>query len=778
MPAGMSFFEMHGSARLDHIGVYENGYQNANGRSYGQNGDVFDDDDFDNSHVTRPRTGGRTNTEYQRRSPRNGGSSRVVEEGYLSPSKFEEPYLSQRQKVPLPTRNRPQRISPTLYNNQSNIRENNAGSRSIFDTANSINFGANAGYIQTESNADQDIAPNSRQPASTREPPEQSPFSNMNTLRDDLPDNELNFFDNANRADDWGEPWGDIRTEQPTRQGSSNRRPTEQRNRHNDFGDSIDNRGGRTAPASSNHYNSRNDTGSNAIPLSEQTSGYRSANTGARNKDGDKRVRREKYMPVMPNDTELFDDVYGIDPGDQIEMIATKVEINGGDGKGEKRKIDNFDQMGLSPEILKNLYLKKINSPLPIQKYVIPLVLKQQHYPIIGNAETGSGKTIAFLVPIIHTIQQFKKGENHRGGHPYALIIEPTRELAFQLNIDARAYATNTGVSVEVIYGDMPWHESVQLMRRGCDILVATLGRLTHFIREGIVSLDNLRYLVLDEADKLLKKDNVEAIDYIKKLPTIKEHRTLLFSATYDEDLQQFLSESNLIDQKAYFVRVGNVNCVAKTIDQRFIEVHHYDKLEVLFKLLRDAESTEKVVCHSIVDGGDEFTYKPKKAIVFVNLKRASDNVAIELAKEGFNVTSLNADRSAQQRSDAINKFQRGMYDVLVATDVAARGLNIPKVDHVINYDLPRRDNLMQYNHRIGRTGRAGNVGHATSFFDSNGLDVNSDVPNIMYYVECLRQVNQTVPEFMVKIARQQGLLEFEMEQMGLRNNRSTDWDR
>ncbi|KAI1720872.1 DEAD/DEAH box helicase domain-containing protein [Ditylenchus destructor] len=794
MPAGMSFFEKHGSAsaRLDHIGVYENGYQNANGRSYGQSGDVFDDEAFENSHVTRPRTAGRTNTEYQRRSPVNAGNSRVVEEGDLSQSEFEEPYLSQRQKVPLPTRNRPQRISPTSYNNQ----EINASSRSIFDTASGRNFGTNAGYSQTgtsyarsagtnfkptpwdfDGNADQDIAPNTRQRAPTREPPKQSPLSNMNSLRDGLPDSEPNIFDNANGADDWGEPWEDIRPEQPTRQGSSNRRPTEQRVQHNDFGDNVDNRGGfRTATvASSNPYYSRNATGSNAIPLSEQTSGYRSAN-GARNRDGDKKVRREKFMPVMPSETELFDDVYGIKPGDQIEKISSEVAINGGDGKGDKVKINNFDQMGLSPEILKNLYLKKIKSPMPIQKYVIPLVLKNQHYPIIGNAETGSGKTIAFLVPIIHTIQQMKR-ENSRVGHPYALIIEPTRELANQLNIDARTYSINTGVKVELLIGETPMRESIQNMEKGCDILVATLGRLRDFIERRYVSLDNLRYLVLDEADRLLKGDNVETIEYIKNLSTIKEHRTLLFSATYDEDLQLFLSESNLIDQEAYFISVGNVNCVAKTIDQRFIEVHRHDKPEMLLRLLRDAESTEKVACQSLIDGEDEFTYKPEKAIVFVNQKRASDMVAMELAQRGFNVISLNADRTAQQRWDAINKFQRGMYDVLVATDVAARGLNIPKVDHVINFDLPRKDNLMQYNHRIGRTGRAGNVGHATSFFDSNGLDVNSDVPNIKHYVECLRQVNQTVPEFMAEIARQQGLQDFEMEQMGLRN-RSTDWDR
>ncbi|KAI1720870.1 DEAD/DEAH box helicase domain-containing protein [Ditylenchus destructor] len=138
------------------------------------------------------------------------------------------------------------------------------------------------------------------------------------------------------------------------------------------------------------------------------------------------------------------------------------------------------------------------------------------------------------------------------------------------------------------------------------------------------VSLDNLRYLVLDEADRLLKGDNVETIEYIKNLSTIKEHRTLLFSATYDEDLQLFLSESNLIDQEAYFISVGNVNCVAKTIDQRFIEVHRHDKPEMLLRLLRDAESTEKVACQSLIDGEDEFTYKPEKAIVFVNQKRAS----------------------------------------------------------------------------------------------------------------------------------------------------------
>uniref|UniRef100_A0A915CWI4 RNA helicase n=1 Tax=Ditylenchus dipsaci TaxID=166011 RepID=A0A915CWI4_9BILA len=444
------------------------------------------------------------------------------------------------------------------------------------------------------------------------------------------------------------------------------------------------------------------------------------------------REKREKFKPSVQNVTELFDERMHIQKGDRFDEVYgldkdfDDVQVTGGDDT--KPRIESFDQCNFSPQILKNLKILKFSKPTPIQKYVIPLVQRKTN-SIMGNAETGSGKTAAFMLPIINEIQRRKDdmGFSSKGGLPYCLVLEPTRDLAEQVNRDTKAFACQTGVVVTVTYGETNVHEAKREIERGCDILVMTIGRLHHFLEDGIIKLTQMHYLILDETDKLLKSQfETVIVNKIIKSPDLKpDYRTFMFSATIDEDVQRFISKI--------------------TINQKFIKVGKYDKEDFLLEILRDSESTIK---REVPGDGEKFEYIPERTVVFVAHKRQSDRVAISLAREGFNVISLNSDRTAKQRWEAIYKYKMNTYQVLVATDVASRGLNLPEVQHVINLDLPMTE-YMSYIHRIGRTGRAGNTGHATSFFDPNCA---FDIDNTPFYVQTLQTAKIQVPDFMQEI--------------------------
>lgn len=374
----------------------------------------------------------------------------------------------------------------------------------------------------------------------------------------------------------------------------------------------------------------------------------------------------------------------------------------------------------------------------------------------MGHAQTGSGKTAAFMLPIINEIQQAKIAAGLEGHtstqnsdtsvHPFAIIIAPTRELTQQLFDDARIFATNTSVNVVHSYGDMPMKQSTYALRSGCDIFIATCGRVQHFVEATYVKLDKVQFLILDEADRLIGTDFKQTVDYLEQNPLMnKQHRTLIFSATFGEDVQ--VLSRNLLGDHHFFVRVGQMNSVVNTVTQEFYQVNRFHKQDFLIEVLKKNVTAEKSLAN-----GDMY-YEVPKTIVFVSQKRQSDRIAIALCQENFRAQSINADRTLKQRCETVEKFTTGIYNILVATDVAARGLNFPLVQYVINYDLPdQRDRPKETNtyiHRIGRTGRAGNTGTSISLFDPTS---ESDRQNAVYYRTVLDDAITPIPEFLSTI--------------------------
>uniref|UniRef100_A0A915DDX4 RNA helicase n=1 Tax=Ditylenchus dipsaci TaxID=166011 RepID=A0A915DDX4_9BILA len=378
---------------------------------------------------------------------------------------------------------------------------------------------------------------------------------------------------------------------------------------------------------------------------------------------------------------------------DQFQEQSNQIRIYGGDGVPLRIKV--FDQCNFTSEVKNNILLRKYIRPLPIQSCIIP--------DVVGHAKTGAGKTAAFMLPIVNEIQLYKeeKAMGNNPGYPFAVLIAPTKELAEQLHEDIRSFAQGT------IRG---------MKKDGCDIFVGTCGRVRHFIKDQIVRLDEIRYFILDEADKLLRDGSFDEIMHIKNHQFMNpNHRTLLFSATFEEDIQIKFEELLRAD---YFLSI--------------IEVSRYEKYDVLINLLKKVAK--------LVEGINPWVhYEVEKTIIFAGQKRRTDRIAIALALQGFKVTSTNGDRTLQQRNEAKNGFIRGEYDILVATDVFE--------------DL-------NYIHRIGRAGRAGNVGRATTFFDAD-----ADAPHASFYVQVLKDADQMVPDFLREIVENQKLADEEVIQ-------------
>ncbi|KAL7074440.1 hypothetical protein ACQ4LE_006446 [Meloidogyne hapla] len=470
------------------------------------------------------------------------------------------------------------------------------------------------------------------------------------------------------------------------------------------------------------------------------------------------RMRRQKFVPQKKSELDLFDMKEHIQQGEHFDELFgaehdDEITVSTDRGDLFNYRITKFDQCGFSKEIEKNIKLRKYELPTPIQRAVIPLVVRTRQ-DIMGHAQTGSGKTAAFVLPIINEIQRIvdlKKNKLSLGKNtnslankdsPYCIILSPTRELVQQLYEETRSFVARTNVSVAQSYGDIPMRYTLDLKDQGCDIFVVTCGRLRHHVMDGHIKLSSLRYFVLDEADKLIKDRQFYAsVAEVKSHPNLyPDNRMLLFSATFSNDVQMLAQ--NYLKTGYYFIRIGKMNKAVDLIRQDFIEVKKYDKLELLVEMLK------KNSIKKILPNGDEYLVPELKTIVFVEEKRDSDRIAIALVYHKFKVMSINGDRSQKQRSEALEKFKRGIFHILVATNVLARGINIPGVEHVINYDLPENENDFEvYIHRIGRTGRAGNSGLTTSFFDPTNF---SNTSRANYYVQVLTDTKQQIPDFLL----------------------------
>ncbi|OIQ36935.1 MAG: RNA helicase [Bacteroidetes bacterium MedPE-SWsnd-G1] len=354
----------------------------------------------------------------------------------------------------------------------------------------------------------------------------------------------------------------------------------------------------------------------------------------------------------------------------------------------------HFSELPLDKSILKAIKETGYDAPTPIQEKCIPLVLENKD--IIASAQTGTGKTAAFALPIIEKLiwhqNSKKKGKKIR-----ALIVSPTRELAVQIQDDFKTYAKYTNLRTTVVFGGTSIEPQKDVLKKGVDVLIATPGRLLDLRKQEILSLSHIQTLVLDEADLMLDMGFYDDVNKIVKVCP-KNRQILLFSATMPKKVLQL---ANVILNNPEKVEVAANSSAAKNVNQLLYYVPRKKKLELCLHLLRNT-----------VKGS---------ILIFRRTKFGVDKLETSLKKNGYNVTSLHGDKSQSARQEALNKFKKNEVNILIATDVAARGIDINSLDAVINFDLPNIPET--YVHRIGRTGRAGESGNAYSFCGADEMN-------------------------------------------------------
>ncbi|KAG0749617.1 hypothetical protein G6F57_003481 [Rhizopus arrhizus] len=398
--------------------------------------------------------------------------------------------------------------------------------------------------------------------------------------------------------------------------------------------------------------------------------------------------------------------------------------------------ITTFTSPPMDAHLISNIELARYTTPTPVQKYSIPIV--DAGRDLMACAQTGSGKTAGFLFPVFS--QLFTKGPIYpaeedphaayrtRKAHPQVLILAPTRELVSQIYDEAKKFAYRSWVKPAVVYGGADIGAQIRNIERGCDLLVATPGRLVDLLERARVSLSLIRYLVLDEADRMLDmgfEPQIRRIVEKEDMPGVENRNTLMFSATFPRDIQ-YLARDFLKDY--IFLSVGRVGSTSENITQKIEYVEDEDKRSVLLDILHSNE----------VSG---------LSLIFVETKRMADALSDFLLDHNFPATAIHGDRTQRERERALESFKTGRTPIMVATAVAARGLDIANVSHVISYDLPT--DIDDYVHRIGRTGRAGNTGLATAFFNRNNKNIVNDLISI------LSEANQEIPSFLESVARE-----------------------
>lgn len=443
---------------------------------------------------------------------------------------------------------------------------------------------------------------------------------------------------------------------------------------------------------------------------------------------GSRNQRLEKELFGDLSDPTVLHTGINFEKYDDIPVEAT--------GTNVPEPVTAFTSPPLDKVLLDNIGFAHYSTPTPVQKYSIPIVSGGRD--LMACAQTGSGKTAGFLFPILSSMfsngpmqipadPTGNLGYRPRKAYPTALILAPTRELVSQIHDEARKFAYRSWVRPAVVYGGADIGQQLRMIERGCDLLSATPGRLVDLLERGRISLANIRYLVLDEADRMLDmgfEPQIRRIVDGEDMPDITIRQTLMFSATFPRDIQ-ILARDFLKDY--IFLSVGRVGSTSENITQRIEYVEDNDKRSALLDLLSaDASGL---------------------TLVFVETKRMADMLSDFLLSHRIHATSIHGDRTQREREMALATFRQGRTPVMVATAVAARGLDIPNVMHVINYDLPT--DIDDYVHRIGRTGRAGNTGLSTAFFNRNNRNIARDL------FDLLREANQEIPTFLDSIVHE-----------------------
>jgi ATP-dependent RNA helicase RhlE len=346
-----------------------------------------------------------------------------------------------------------------------------------------------------------------------------------------------------------------------------------------------------------------------------------------------------------------------------------------------------FTKFGLSDHIMQGIRAAGYTAPTPIQSLAIRPALAGKD--IIGCAQTGTGKTAAFVLPLLHLLT-CRDASHDRDGHPRALVLTPTRELAQQVQSAVSSYGRFLTLRSVSIYGGVSMGVQLKQLRRGADIVVATPGRLLDHMQRGSIHLSRVQMLVLDEADRMLDMGFIHDVrKIIDKIPA--ERQTLLFSATLSSDVHNLAA---LVLRDPHTVEAGERRNPVETITQHFYIAPQNAKMDLLLHAL-DAERMESV-------------------LVFSRTKHGADKICRRLERKGIASVAIHSNRTQAQRERALEGFKQGKFSVLVATDIAARGIDVTGISHVINYDIPHY--AEDYIHRIGRTGRAGATGDAITF--------------------------------------------------------------
>lgn len=361
-----------------------------------------------------------------------------------------------------------------------------------------------------------------------------------------------------------------------------------------------------------------------------------------------------------------------------------------------------FDELGLALPLLKSIEKQGFTNPTPIQQQTIPALM--QGRDLMGIAPTGGGKTAAFGLPLLHKLLDapYKPGANMAK----ALILAPTRELAQQIGKCIFDFSKGSKLTHLVIAGGLPYGPQIQKLRRGVDVLIATPGRLMDHLEQGNISFEDTSTFILDEADRMLDMGFVRDVQKIAAMLPL-EHQTVLFSATMNGKINKLASELLKNPQR---VEIERESTVAETIDHKMMTVKQTDKRSLLLELLR----------------GEDVG----KALVFTRTKRGADRLAKILTREDIETDAIHGDKRQKVREKILRNFRSGRISVLIATDLAARGIDVDGVTHVFNFDLPME--AENYVHRVGRTGRAGNLGNAVSFCDPQELELLRDIERMI----------------------------------------------
>ncbi len=364
----------------------------------------------------------------------------------------------------------------------------------------------------------------------------------------------------------------------------------------------------------------------------------------------------------------------------------------------------SFNNLQLIEPVLKALIHEGYTTPTPIQEQSIPAIL--EHKDLLGCAQTGTGKTAAFAIPLLQLLHQEQQQTQQNRRNIKALILTPTRELAIQIEESFKAYGKYLDLKQLVIFGGVSQFNQVNTLRRGIDILVATPGRLLDLMNQNHISLRDIKFFVLDEADRMLDMGFVHDVKrIIAKLPA--KRQTLFFSATMPPEIQQL---ANVLLTNPVKVAVTPVSSTVEIIQQSLYFVDKQNKNPLLKHILSDDNI--------------------KTALVFTRTKHGADKLAKELNRSGITTEAIHGNKSQNARQNALSNFKNRITRVLIATDIAARGIDIDELTHVVNFDLPNVPET--YVHRIGRTGRAGASGIAISFCDHEEKEFLRDIQKVI----------------------------------------------